>query len=53
MTMDQAKSRIEEAGYSSVSGLRKEPKGAWRANAVKDGQAITVTLGADGNVAAK
>jgi hypothetical protein len=53
ITMDQAKSRIEEAGYSSVSGLRKEPKGAWRANAVKDGQPMTVTLDANGTVVAK
>lgn len=50
VTMDQAKSRIEAAGYSSVSGIRTEPKGVWRANAVKDGQTVTVTLDADGKV---
>jgi hypothetical protein len=53
LTIDQAKSRIEKAGYSSVSGIRKDPKGVWRANAVKDGQTVTVTLDADGNVTAK
>jgi hypothetical protein len=52
-TTDQAKSRIEEAGYSSVSILRKDLKGVWRANAVKDGRKVTVTLDADGTVHAK
>ena len=50
LTTDQAKSRIEEAGYASVFGLRKDLKGAWRATAVKDGQTVTVTLDADGTV---
>lgn len=49
-TTDQAKSRIEAAGYSSVSGIRKGLKGVWQATAVKDGQAVTVTLDADGKV---
>jgi hypothetical protein len=53
LTVDQAKSRIEEAGYSSVSGLRKEAKGAWRASAVKDGQAVTVLLDGAGKVSEK
>jgi hypothetical protein len=53
LAIDQAKARIEGAGYSSVSGIRKEPKGAWRANAVKDGQTVTVTLDAEGKVTAK
>jgi hypothetical protein len=51
--MDQAKSRIEDAGYSSVSGIRRQPKGAWRASAVKDGETVIVTLDANGTVAAK
>lgn len=53
LTTDQAKSQIEAAGYSSVSGLRKDLKGAWRGNAVKDGQTMTVTLDAEGKVSAK
>ena len=52
-TIDQAKSHIEAAGYSSVSGLRRGLKGVWQADAVKDGQAVTVTLDADGKVSAK
>lgn len=49
-TMDQAKSRVEAAGYSNVSGLRKDAKGVWRGNATKDGLTVNVTLDADGKV---
>lgn len=52
-TADQAKSQIEAAGYSTVSGLRKDPKGVWRGNAVKDGLTVSVTLEADGKVSTK
>jgi len=50
ITVDQAKSQIEEAGYSKVSGLRKDFKGIWRGTAVKDGLTVNVTLNADGKV---
>jgi hypothetical protein len=53
ITVDQAKSQIEAAGYSNVSGLRRDPKGIWQGKAVKDGSTVVVTLGADGNVSAK
>ena len=53
VTIDQAKSRIEEAGYSNLSDLRKDPKGVWRAKAVKDGLTISVTLEANGKVSAE
>jgi len=53
LTADQAKSQIETAGYSAVSGLRKGPKGVWLATAAKDGQTVNVTLEADGKVSAK
>jgi hypothetical protein len=52
-TADQAKSQIEAAGYSNVSGLRKEAKGIWRGSAVKDGLTTNVTLSGDGKVSAK
>jgi hypothetical protein len=52
-TQDQAKSQIEAKGYSNVSGLRKDAKGIWRGKAVKDGLPASVTLDADGNVAAQ
>jgi hypothetical protein len=52
-TADQAKSQIEAAGYSNVSGLRKDSKGIWRGSAVKDGLTANVTLEGDGKVSAK
>jgi hypothetical protein len=53
MTIDQAKYRFESAGYTNVSGFRKDVKGVWRANAVKDGLTVSVTLEANGRVSAK
>ena len=53
ITVDQAKSQIEAAGYSNVSELRRDPKGIWEGKAVKDGSTVVVTLGAGGNVTAK
>ena len=52
-TTDQAKSQIEAAGYSGVSGLRKDAKGIWRGSAVKDGSTVTVTLDAEGKISPK
>jgi hypothetical protein len=52
-TTDQAKSRIEAAGYSSVSGLRKDSKGIWRGNATKDGLSVNISLDADGKLSAQ
>jgi hypothetical protein len=52
-TTDQAKSQIEAAGYSNVSGLRKDGKGIWRGSALKDGSAVNVTLDVDGKVNSK
>ncbi len=53
VTIDQAKARIEEAGYSDLSDLRKDLKGVWRAKAVKDGLTVNVTLEANGKVSAE
>ena len=52
-TEDQARSQIEAKGYSNVSGLRKDAKGIWRGNAVKDGLPSNVTLDVDGSITAK
>jgi len=52
-TKDQAKSQIEAAGYSNISGLRRDSRGIWEGKAVKDGATLVVTLGANGNVTAK
>jgi hypothetical protein len=53
LTADQAKSQIEAAGYSRVTGLQKDGKGIWRGKAVKDDSPVNVTLDAAGNVTSK
>ncbi|OJY32165.1 MAG: hypothetical protein BGP06_10240 [Rhizobiales bacterium 65-9] len=49
-TEAQARSRIEQQGFSGVSGLAKDDKGVWRGNAMKDGKSMTVMLDYRGNV---
>jgi len=51
-TEGQAKSRIEAAGYSDVSGLMKDKDGVWRGKASKAGKPFTVSLDFQGNVVA-
>jgi hypothetical protein len=52
-TEGQAKSRIEEKGFTSVSGLRKADDGIWWGKAMKDGKSVDVALDFQGNVVAK
>ncbi len=52
-TQAQAKSRIEDAGYSHVSGLVKDKDGIWRGTASKGGTTFHVALDYQGNVVAK
>ena len=49
----QAKSRIEGAGYSNVSGLVKDKDGIWRGKASKGSATVNVALDYQGNVVAK
>lgn len=49
-TESQAKSRIEGAGYTDVSGLKLDDQGVWRATGTKDGKAGNVSLDYQGNV---
>ena len=49
-TEGQAKSRIEGAGYTEVSGLRKDNNGVWIGSAKKGGQSVTVKVDFQGNV---
>lgn len=49
-TEDQAKSRIEAAGYTDVTGLKLDNQGVWRATAKKDGKDTGVSLDFQGNV---
>lgn len=50
-TEAQAKDRIEKAGYRSVTGLRKDDQGIWRATATKGDAQVNVSLDFRGNVA--
>lgn len=49
-TEGQARSRIEQAGYSSVSELKKDDKGVWRGKAMKGGSSMNVSVDFQGNV---
>jgi hypothetical protein len=49
-TEGQAKSRIEGAGFTSVTGLMKDKDGVWRGKAAKGGSAVDVALDFQGNV---
>jgi hypothetical protein len=52
-TEAQAKSRIEGAGYSNVSGLTKDQDGIWRGKASKGATTVGVAVDYQGNVVAK
>lgn len=49
-TEGQAKSRIEDAGYKNVTGLKLDGQGVWRGTAMKDGKKAGVSLDYQGNV---
>ncbi|MET4477989.1 hypothetical protein [Bradyrhizobium sp. F1.13.3] len=48
-TEGQAKSRIESAGYSNVTDLKKDDNGLWRGKAKKGGSFTSVSLDFQGN----
>jgi putative membrane protein len=52
-TEGQARSRIESAGFTNVTGLRKDDQGIWRGQAEKDGKSVKVSLDYKGNVVAE
>ena len=49
-TEGQAKSKIEDAGYTNVTELRKDDNGVWRGKASKSGSATAVSVDFQGNV---
>ena len=49
-TENQAKDRIEKAGFTEVTGLRKDDQGIWRANAKQGDKQVNVSLDFRGNV---
>ena len=49
-TEGQAKSKIENAGYTDVTALKKDGNGVWRGKAKKGGASMDVSLDFQGNV---
>ena len=49
-TEGQAKSKIEDAGYTNVTELKKDDNGVWRGKASKSGSATPVSVDFQGNV---
>jgi len=49
-TEDQARDRIQNAGYADVSALTKDDNGVWRGQAKKGGASVAVALDYKGNV---
>ena len=49
-TEGQAKGRIEDAGYTNISELKKDDNGVWRGKATKGGATKNVSIDFQGNV---
>jgi hypothetical protein len=49
-TEGQAKSKIEEAGYTGITDLKKDDSGVWRGMASKGGSSTKVSVDFQGNV---
>ncbi|NRF07509.1 hypothetical protein [Agrobacterium pusense] len=52
-TEDQAKDRIEKAGYTGLKDLKKDDRGVWNATGMKDGKTVSIALDYQGNIVAK
>lgn len=51
-TEAQAKDRIEKAGFTQVTSLKKDDQGIWRASGMKGDKKVNVSLDFQGNVVA-
>jgi putative membrane protein len=52
-TEQQVMKRLEENGYSTVSGLTKDEQSIWHGKATKSGKPVTVAVDYQGNITAK
>ena len=52
-TEAQAKMRLENQGFTAVTGLMKDPDGIWRGMATKAGRSLSVAVDYQGNVVPK
>jgi len=49
-TAEQAKQKLEAAGYSNITGLNKGCDNVWHAQATANGKAVNVMVAPDGSV---
>jgi hypothetical protein len=49
-TLGEARSHIEDKGFTKVHALKKDKDGVWRGMAMKDGASVPVSLDYQGNV---
>ena len=42
--------RLEKAGFTAVENLKKDERGIWRGNAMRDGKTMTVGVDFKGNI---
>eukprot|EP01035_Chromulina_nebulosa_P058887 gene58887-80645_t len=49
-TEGQAKSRLEDKGYTAVSELKKDADGIWRGTAMKDSKSVSVGVDYKGDI---
>ena len=52
-TEGQTRTRLEGAGFSNVTELRKDDQGVWRGKAMRDGKSMTVGFDYKGNIGAQ
>jgi hypothetical protein len=52
-TEDRARTRIEGAGYSEVTGLQRDEQGGWRGRARRGGNPFEVSVDLRGEVSAR
>ena len=52
-TESQARSRIEDKGFSQVTGLTLDRNGIWRGKAMREGKGVDVALDYEGNIVGK
>lgn len=49
-TENQARTRLEQNGYSNVSSLTQDPNGVWRGTALRNGTTVAIGLDYKGNI---
>jgi hypothetical protein len=50
ITETQAKTKIEDQGFTNVSELKKDSKGMWMAKAMKNGKSVQLSMDTSGKI---